>query len=173
MKQILESHTKARLIQEIQKNNVKGYSKLKKDELIKLMMLPRNINKFSYIKKADPKQKSQPKKEKPKPKFNVKTNIFQKFINLLKTGSKDEKEKIQTILFADPELHDEIMLTFQNNYKYLVKSGKRKVHIRHKYMHNVKDTIELLQELKRRDVKGDTKDILEDIDDGLKQGLYD
>lgn len=49
MKEALESHPKSRLIKEIQKNNVKGYSKLKKPELIKLMMNERNIEKFRNI----------------------------------------------------------------------------------------------------------------------------
>ena len=52
MKAALESHPKSRLIKEIQKNNVKGYSKLSKPELIKLMMNERNIEKFRYIKDA-------------------------------------------------------------------------------------------------------------------------
>ena len=83
MKEALESHPKSRLIKEIQKNNVKGYSKLSKPELIKLMMNERNIEKFRYIKDAKlekaikreeekdtpkPKPKPAPKKEEPKPK---------------------------------------------------------------------------------------------------------
>lgn len=50
MKSNLESHTKSRLIEEIRKHNVRGYSKLKKPELIKLMMHDSTIEKFRYIK---------------------------------------------------------------------------------------------------------------------------
>ena len=52
MREALESHPKARLIKEIQKNNVKGYSKMSKPELIDLMMNERNKSKFRYIKHA-------------------------------------------------------------------------------------------------------------------------
>jgi len=52
MREALESHPKARLIKEIQKNNVKGYSKLSKPGLIELMMNDRNKSKFKYIKHA-------------------------------------------------------------------------------------------------------------------------
>ena len=70
MKSNLESHSKSRLIEEIQKNNVRGYSKLKKPELIKLMMNERNIEKFRYIKdkKLEEALKAQESKPTPKPK---------------------------------------------------------------------------------------------------------
>jgi hypothetical protein len=70
MKAALESHPKSRLIKEIQKNNVKGYSKLSKPELIKLMMNERNIEKFRYIQdaKLEKALKAEEEKDKPKPK---------------------------------------------------------------------------------------------------------
>jgi len=87
MKSALESHPKSRLLLEIRKNNVKGYSKLTKPDLIKLMMNEENIEKFRYIKDAKlekalkreeekdkPKPKPEPKKEEPKPKRAVKKN---------------------------------------------------------------------------------------------------
>ena len=72
MEEALKSHPKSRLIKEIQKNNVKGYSKLSKPELIKLMMNERNIEKFRYIKDAKLekaiKREEEKDKQKPKPK---------------------------------------------------------------------------------------------------------
>ena len=67
MRSILESHSVSTLKKEISKTNIKGYSKMKKDEIVNLML--QHKDRFSHIKlkeKAEPKAK--PKKEEPKPK---------------------------------------------------------------------------------------------------------
>jgi hypothetical protein len=68
---ILNSHPVATLKKEISKTNVKGYSKMKKGEIIELMM--KTPERFAHItmkgkqprKKAEPKKKEEPKKAEP------------------------------------------------------------------------------------------------------------
>ena len=51
MKEILMSHPIGNLKKEIAKTNIKGYSKLKKEELVALML--KNRSKFRHIKKHE------------------------------------------------------------------------------------------------------------------------
>jgi hypothetical protein len=55
MKDILNSHSVASLKAEIKKSGIKGYSKLKKGELVDLMA--KNASKFGHLKKAEKKGK--------------------------------------------------------------------------------------------------------------------
>ena len=65
MKSILESHSVATLKKEISKTNIKKYSKMKKAEIIELMM--EHKEKFSHIKMAEKKErKKKVKKEEKK-----------------------------------------------------------------------------------------------------------
>jgi len=66
-KEILESHPVSVLKKEISKTNIKGYSKMKKTEIVSLMLKPEHSKRFSHIKKKgeEPKKES-PKKESPK-----------------------------------------------------------------------------------------------------------
>ena len=67
MKDILNSYSLSELKKEISNLNIKGYSKLKKSELIELMM--KHIDRFSHLKMKDKKSKSKPApKAKPAPK---------------------------------------------------------------------------------------------------------
>ena len=50
MKEILESYKLPELKRIVRATNITGYSKLKKDELIKLMMRPENIDRFRGLK---------------------------------------------------------------------------------------------------------------------------
>jgi len=63
-KEILNSHPATTLKKEISKTNIKGYSKLKKGELVELMM--KNKERFSHIKKKGEETKEEPKKKKKK-----------------------------------------------------------------------------------------------------------
>lgn len=65
MKDILNSHPVSVLKKEISKTNIKGYSKLKKAELVSLMV--KNKSNFSHIKMADKKSRK-PREPKPAPK---------------------------------------------------------------------------------------------------------
>ena len=72
-KEILQSHPVIILRKEISKTNIKGYSKMKKNEVIELMLKAENKEKFKHIQMAEKKQrvkteskKEEPKKEEPK-----------------------------------------------------------------------------------------------------------
>ena len=65
MKDILNSHPVSVLKKEISKTNIKGYSKLKKAELVSLMV--KNKSQFSHIKLAEKKSRK-PREPKPAPK---------------------------------------------------------------------------------------------------------
>ena len=60
MKSILESHTVTDLKKEISKTNIKGYSKMKKDDVIKLML--KNKERFNHIKTKEVKPRAKPTK---------------------------------------------------------------------------------------------------------------
>ena len=74
MRDILESYSVNELKKEISKQNIKGYSKMKKSEIINLMM--KHKDKFAYLKKKETKKKEEPKKkkeeQKPEPKKEMK-----------------------------------------------------------------------------------------------------
>ena len=65
-KEILLSHPVKTLKSEVSKTNIKGYSKMKKDEIIELML--KYKSRFSHIKKRDQKPKE---KQKKKPKIEI------------------------------------------------------------------------------------------------------
>ena len=69
MKDILNSYSLSELKKEISNLNIKGYSKLKKSEVIELMM--KHKERFMHLKMKDKKSKSKPapkEKSKPEPK---------------------------------------------------------------------------------------------------------
>lgn len=97
MKEIFESHSVKVLKNEISKTNIKGYSKMKKAEVVELMM--KNQERFKHIKMAEKKEpKKKVKKEEPKKKIKIKkdNNLLQNMKNLVKKYNKDEikKEKL-------------------------------------------------------------------------------
>lgn len=49
-KDILNSYSVVELRKEVSKTNIKGYSKMKKSEVVELMMKPNNKPKFHHIK---------------------------------------------------------------------------------------------------------------------------
>ena len=76
MKDILNSYSVSELKKEISKTNIKGYSKMKKSEVIELMM--KYKERFSYLKMKEMKPKKSPvkketvKKSEPKKKIKIK-----------------------------------------------------------------------------------------------------
>lgn len=88
MKEILESHPVSVLKKEISKTNIKGYSKMKKDQVVELMM--KHEDKFKHIKMAEKKEK----KEKKKPLTITKASGEK--ITLKKKKKKDEKVAFTT-----------------------------------------------------------------------------
>jgi len=98
MKDILNSHPVAILKQEISKTNIKGYSKMKKAEVIELMM--KNEDKFSYIKMAEKKERKKPEK---KPEKKIKLKSVKKPDKKIKLKSvKKQEKKIKTKEDPDP-----------------------------------------------------------------------
>lgn len=63
---ILESHPVSVLKKEISKTNIKGYSKMKKSEIIDLMMKPEHKDRFHHIEMAKPKLSKKEKAKKQK-----------------------------------------------------------------------------------------------------------
>ena len=74
MKDILNSHSVSTLKKEISKTNIKGYSKMKKNEIVNLML--KNKDRFTHIKMNDKKSNQVVKKEKTK----VEPKKMKKFI---------------------------------------------------------------------------------------------
>ena len=112
MKDIFNSHPVSVLKKEISKTNVKGYSKLKKAEVVELMI--KNKDRFSHIKMAvkkerksqakqvkakpvEPKKKEEPeKKEEPKkekPKFMILREEIDELLKQLKKSYEKNKPK--------------------------------------------------------------------------------
>ena len=65
MESILKTHSVTDLKKEISKTNIKGYSKMKKDEVIKLML--KNQERFKHIKTKEVKPRAKPVKKEVKP----------------------------------------------------------------------------------------------------------
>jgi hypothetical protein len=64
MKDILNSHSVSTLKKEISKTNIKGYSKMKKNEIVNLML--KNKDRFTHIKMKDKSKAKVPAKSKTK-----------------------------------------------------------------------------------------------------------
>jgi len=63
-RKILKSHPVSVLKKEISKTNIKGYSKMKKPELIDLMMKPEHADRFAHIEIAPSRAEKKAQKEK-------------------------------------------------------------------------------------------------------------
>ena len=86
MKDILNSHPVAVLKQEISKTNIKGYSKMRKAEVVELMI--KNKDKFSHIKfNEDKKERDEEKILEKKKKNKMK-------LNFLKALSKEKRNEL-------------------------------------------------------------------------------
>ncbi len=102
MKAILQTYTSIELKKMISQSNIKGYSKLKKNELIDLMTKTEHIHKFKDIKPKEKKSKSVATKapvEKPKPKAPAEKKK--------EPNKKDEKEFSKNLLKRYNELKEE------------------------------------------------------------------
>ena len=98
---ILNSHPVATLRKEISKTNVKGYSKMKKNEVIELMM--KTPERFAHItmKGKQPRKKAEPKKtgfktkrpESPKPKKKAEPALSSSFEDWFKSRRAKELMK--------------------------------------------------------------------------------
>ena len=91
MRDIFESHPVSVLKKEISKSNIKGYSKMKKKEVVDLMM--KNKEKFSYIKMAEKKEKKSKGPAKKKKPFLTATKASGEVVELKERKKKKEEPK--------------------------------------------------------------------------------
>ena len=88
----LESHPVTTLKKEISKTNIKGYSKMKKPEIVELML--KNKDRFHHIKMTEKKtKKEKPKEDKPKAKLTS-TSASGKVTELKLKEAKPKKKKL-------------------------------------------------------------------------------
>jgi len=91
---ILKSHSVSTLKKEISKTNVKGYSKMKKAEVIDLMMKAEHTDKFKHIKMAEKKERKTPVKKTPVKKTPVKKETHKMPDGSLMTGATHSKDSV-------------------------------------------------------------------------------
>ena len=97
MKDILNSHSVSTLKKEISKTNIKGYSKMKKNEIVNLML--KNKDRFTHIKMNDKKSNQVVKKETTK----VEPKKMKKFIVKKKEEPKVEPKKMKKFIVKKKE----------------------------------------------------------------------
>ena len=134
-KDILNSYSVIELRKEVSKTNIKGYSKMKKSEVVELMMKPNNKPKFHHIKaktkatkvKAAPAPAPAPKKtykfkkkEKAKPepapaKKLTKTELIDK----LEDNSMEKG--VMGLRFS----YNDVYVSYRNDYPKLAKTEKQ------------------------------------------------
>jgi len=146
MEKILNSHTITTLKKEISKTNIKGYSKMKKAEIISLIM--KYPERFKHIRVAVKKLKITKKELLASDTYNFLENIetegrsqkgkletideketnkkksiknFNKAIKLLKDGTRTQKNKI--IDFANETINDNLFDALEGNRKYIQANG--------------------------------------------------
>jgi len=101
-REILNSHSVTDLKKEIAKTNIKGYSKMKKPEIVSLML--KHKDRFSHIKHkekvkkpAKKPRKEEPRKEEPRKKGTIK-DVINEIIELYgKEGIKKKKNDFKNI----------------------------------------------------------------------------
>mgnify|MGYP003624737087 CR=1 FL=1 len=115
----LESHPIANLKKEISKTNIKGYSKMKKPEVVELML--KNKDRFHHIKKyvkptSEPKPKPKPKPvEKPKPKPVEKPKPVKKIV--IKVPKQKEEKPLLNL--SKLKINNDILRYNNNNVEII------------------------------------------------------
>jgi len=115
---ILNSHPVSVLKKEISKTNIKGYSKMKKPELVALMMKKENKPRFKHIKMKEGKSAPAPKvvavKKKPKKKPPLKIKLQQKLLTKAEAKKKLNYYQTETGAFSS-EAESEYLDTLSMN----------------------------------------------------------
>ena len=140
MKDIFESHPVLVLKKEISKTNIKGYSKMKKTQVIELMM--KNKDRFSHIKMAEKKERKKPEK---KPEKKIK----------LKPEKKEVKEKDPPPPKEAPKQKKELKLEDNVNWRITAQDALRSIHTK-------KQIIKHLDESQQKDIFGKYQAMLDD-----------
>jgi len=134
MKSILESHPVSVLKKEISKTNIKGYSKMKKDEVVKLML--KYESRFKHIKMAEKKPvkkavkavKKEEKKEvkKKEDKKKTKKERMEKRREERKKAMEETDKTIKNILLNTKESDLKLYFDLEKEYKRLIQECWRK-----------------------------------------------
>lgn len=151
MKDIFESHPVSVLKKEIAKTNIKGYSKMKKAEVIELMI--KNKDKFGHIKMADKKpvkravkavkavkevkavkavkeEKKEEKKEEPKTRSEkikeIKKQRMEKRREERRKAIEENNKTIKNILLNTKESDLKLYFDLEKEYKRLIQECWRK-----------------------------------------------
>ena len=115
MRNILESHPLKNLREAVKNSNIRGYSKMKKSELIDEMMKPEHKEDFKDIKmyvkpeRAKPVKKSQPKKSQPKKSGTYKLTPEQSKNLKLYYGKNSPNPKLSKELVAGNILRNQVL----------------------------------------------------------------
>jgi len=144
--EILNSHPVSVLKKEISKTNIKGYSKMKKNEIIDLML--KNKSRFSHIKKRESSTKKSSTKKIPIPKITIteaepeKRKVFSRGGRFFKP--KEPKSKLPPI----PKSNIKIRLPKETKPKETNSKGRR---VEHKkgFIPNTKEQKKELEEVEK------------------------
>jgi hypothetical protein len=145
MKDILNSHPVAVLKKEISKSNIKGYSKMKKPEIVALML--KHKDKFSHIKMAEKKERKprSTKEQKPKKKVEPKKSALE----ILIPGININKDKDLKPLSKE-FIPDENNLKDMKKYKKILdKKNKDKKISKGEYERTIKEVNKQIKKLEK------------------------
>ena len=101
-RKILNSHPVSVLKKEISKTNIKGYSKMKKPELIDLMMKPEHEDRFAHIEMAPSREEKKAQKAKDAKNQKEGDDFLKREEERLKKEEAAKKKEMQSILAKEP-----------------------------------------------------------------------
>lgn len=101
-RKILKSHPASVLKKEISKTNIKGYSKMKKPELIDLMMKPEHADRFAHIEIAPSRVEKKAQKEKEAKGQKEGDDFLKREEERMKKEEAAKKKELQSILAKPP-----------------------------------------------------------------------
>ena len=110
--EILNSHNVAALKKEISKTNIKGYSKMKKNEIVELMMTHKT--RFNHIKSAAAAPKKVAEAPKKAKKLTKRELIYELEDNSMKKG-----------IMGSPVSYSDIYVSYRNDYPWFAKTDKQ------------------------------------------------
>ena len=167
LKDRLDSHPVSNLRKEVSKKakevNLRGYSKMKKADLINFML--KHSDKFNYIKEHVKGTKGEPKKVKVVRKTKggkvtggsvdgkpIKEDKFDKIIKQLKEVK--GKDNIETLMERYAQQNDEELIFALENTPFITKSRTGGFKLKNVFLNNPKRFIELLKYLEANQNKG-------------------
>ena len=115
LKRRLESHGVSTLKKEISKTNIKGYSKMKKPEIINLML--KNSDRFNHIQHKEKAQRKEPEPKKAVPK--LKNSLT------LSNGESISLTKIMNMVLSLEQLNKNYKIFLQDFKKGKTKFGRK------------------------------------------------